>query len=74
MLAVRQPGETPDGEGMTLGLANRNEATLALARAFLEDGALVRRARSRGCVSRQPPSRRRRGERIRVKLPMPAAP
>jgi MOSC N-terminal beta barrel domain len=42
MLAARQPAETPDGEAYdALGLANRNEASLALARAFLEDGALV---------------------------------
>ena len=42
MLAARQPGETPDGEAYdALGLANRNEATLALARAFFEDGALM---------------------------------
>ena len=46
MLAARQPGETPDGEAYdALGLANRNEATLALARAFFEDGALIYDAR-----------------------------
>ena len=74
MLAVRQPGETPDGEGMTLGLANRNEATLALARAFLEDGALVY-ARGLAAVSRASlPRAGDEASRIRVKLPYAGGP
>jgi uncharacterized protein YcbX len=77
MLAARQPGETPDGEAYdALGLANRNEATLALARAFLEDGALVYDARGLTPLRLAPASLApaSEGERIRVKLPYAGGP
>jgi uncharacterized protein YcbX len=77
MLAARQPGETPDGEAYdALGLANRNEASLALARAFLEDGALVYNARGLTPLRLAPASLApaSKGERIRVKLPYAGGP
>jgi uncharacterized protein YcbX len=77
MLAARRPGETPDGEAYdALGLANRNEATLALARAFLEDGTLVYDARGLTPLRLAPASLvpASKGERIRVKLPYAGGP
>ena len=77
MLAVRQPGARPDGVAYdALGLANRNEATLALARAFLEDGALVYDARGLVPLRLAPASLApaSEGERIRVKLPYTGGP
>ena len=58
-----------------MGLANRNEATLALARAFLEDGALVHDARGLTRLCLAPASLApATGERIRVKLPYAGGP
>jgi uncharacterized protein len=77
MLAARHPGETSDGEAYAaLGLANRNEATLALVRAFLEDGELVYDARGLTPLRLAPASLApaSEGERIRVKLPYAGGP
>jgi uncharacterized protein YcbX len=77
MLAVRQPGTTPDGEAYdALGLANRNEATLALAHASLQEGALVYEARGLAPLHLAPASLAPagEGERIRVKLPYTGGP
>jgi uncharacterized protein YcbX len=77
MLAIRQRGEMPDGEVYdALGLANRNEATLALARASFEDGALMYNARGLTPLRLEPASLApaSEGERIRVKLPYGGGP
>lgn len=77
MLAVRQPGGTPDGETFdALGLANRNEATLALAHASLQNGTLVYDARGLAPLHLAPASiaPASEGERIRVKLPYTGGP
>jgi hypothetical protein len=77
MLAARQPGETPHGDAYdALGLANRNEATLALARASLVDGSLVYEAHGVAPLRLAPASigPAGEGERIRVKLPYGGGP
>jgi MOSC domain-containing protein len=77
IIAVRQPGETPDGGVYdALGLANRNEATLALARTVFQDGALVYDAPGLAPLALAPSSiaPASEGERIRVKLPYPGGP
>jgi uncharacterized protein YcbX len=77
MIAIRQPGEKPGGEAYdALGLANRNEATLALARASFQDDALVYEAPGVPPLVLAPSSigPAGDGERIRVKLPYAGAP
>jgi uncharacterized protein YcbX len=77
MIAARQPGRTSGGEAYdALGLANRNEATLALARAAFQDGMLVYDAPGLAPLRIAPSSiaPASEGERIRVKLPFAGGP
>lgn len=71
MLACRRAGTTPDGAAFdAVGLANRNEPALALARAGVEDGALVYRAQGLPPLRLPPASLApTSGARVRVKLP-----
>jgi uncharacterized protein YcbX len=77
MIAVRQPRAAPEGEAYdALGLANRNEATLALARAAFQDGVLMYEAPGLAPLRLAPSSiaPTSEGERIRVKLPYTGGP